>query len=95
MYGQTFDNMPLPENDSTKFVKVLNKYGKKFYSGFEFNGETKKSKIMNQVNISHQIGLKFDFFLQRALLKFCFSLFNKTLLVFFFPYVLLNQLEGE
>ena len=55
MYGQTFDNMPLPENDSAKFVKVLNIYGKKFYRGFEFNSETKKSKIMNQVNISHQI----------------------------------------
>ncbi len=44
MYGQTFDNMPLPENDSTKFVKVLNIYGKKFYSGFEFNCETKNKQ---------------------------------------------------
>jgi hypothetical protein len=42
MYGQTFDNIPLPENDSAKFVKVSNIYAKKFYSGFEFNSETKK-----------------------------------------------------
>ncbi len=85
MYGQTFDNMPLPENDSAKFVKVLNIYGKKFYSGFEFNNETqKKSKIMNQVNISHQIGLKFDFFVTKSTVEIWFFFVQQNPVCFLF-----------
>jgi len=90
IYGQTFDNTPLPENDSTKFVKVLNIYGKKFYSGFEFKKQNHESSQHFSSNWT-----KIWFFYKEHCWNFVFLSSTKPLLVFFFPYILLNQLEGE